>query len=706
MTTRLHTCTLCEAACGLAVEVEAGRVRSVRGDALDPFSRGHVCPKAAALPDVIEDPDRIREPLRRVGDRFEPVSWKVALDEIGGRLAAIRKRHGCNAVGVYLGNPSVHSLGAMIGLQLFGHALGTRAQFSATSLDQLPQMLAALEVLGHQLRLPIPDVDRTQFLLIIGANPLASNGSLMTAPGIRARLEALRARGGRLVVVDPRRTETADMADLHLPIRPGTDALLLLAMIQVLFAEGLVALGRLAAFTDGLETLREAASRFTPERVAPRTGIAAETIRTLARDFAASPSAVAYGRVGACTQEFGGLTAWLLLALDVVTGNLDREGGAMLTRPAADVTKLGRRGHFALWRSRVRGLPEFGGELPAATLAEELDTPGEGQVRGLMTFAGNPVLSSPNGARLERALAGLECFVAVDIYRNETTRYAHFILPTPVGLERDHYDLVFYLLSVRNAARYVRAAVPPPPGVRGELELLVDLALAIRKHGGGRPGLRGGLSLRLARLLGERRLLDRLLRAGPYRRSHGMSLATLVANPHGMDLGPLVPALPERLATPDRRLHLAPPLFVADLARLEATLAAPAPAGLVLIGRRELRSNNSWMHNSRRLVKGPARCVLMMSPEDARAHGVSEGDRVRVSSRVGSVVVPVEVTTEVAAGVVCLPHGYGHDRPGTALGVARDAAGASINDLTDEAQVDALSGTAVLSGVPVSVARA
>lgn len=704
MTTRLHTCTLCEAVCGLVLEVEGGRVRSVRGDTLDPFSRGHVCPKAAALPDIIEDPDRVREPLRRVGDRFEPVSWDAALGEIGARLGGIQRQHGRNAVGVYLGNPSVHSLSATMGLRLFGHALGTRAQFSATSLDQLPQMLASLEVLGHQLRIPVPDVDRTQLWLMVGANPLASNGSLMTAPGIKGRLEALRARGGRLVVVDPRRTETAAVADQHLAIRPGADALLLLALLQVLFAERRAALGRLAAFTDGVEALAAAAAPFTPERVARRTGLAADTIRALARDFAASPAAVAYGRVGACTQEFGGLTAWLLLALNVVTGNLDREGGAMLTRPAADVTQLGRRGHFALWRSRVRGLPEFGGELPAAALAEEIETPGSGQVRGLVTFAGNPVLSSPNGARLERALAGLECYVAVDIYRNETTRHAHFILPTPVGLERDHYDLVFYMLSVRNAARFVRAAVSPPPGVRGELALLTDLALAIRKGGGGRPGMGVGLQLRLARLFGERRLLDRMLRGGAYRRSHGMSLRRLGAHPHGMDLGPLVPALPERLATPDRRLHLAPPLFLADLPRLEASLEAAAD-GLVLVGRRELRSNNSWMHNSRRLVKGPRRCVLMMNPDDARARGVTAGEAVRVSSRVGSVVVPVEVTAEVPPGVVCLPHGYGHDRPGTLLAVARDAAGVSVNDLTDEARLDALTGTAALSGVPVSVAR-
>ncbi|HEX9605368.1 MAG TPA: molybdopterin-dependent oxidoreductase [Myxococcales bacterium] len=705
MAARLHTCMLCEAVCGLAVEMDGATVKSVRGDADDPFSRGHICPKAAAIADVQGDPDRIREPQRRESERWRAVSWDAALEEAGERLAAVQRKHGRSAVAFYVGNPSVHSYSAMLGVPFFSRALGTRTRFSATSVDQLPHMLAALEMFGHQLLLPVPDVDRTRFFLMLGANPRASNGSLMTAGGISRRLDELRERGGKLVVVDPRRTETAAEADQHLAIRPGTDALLLLAILHVLFEEGRADLRHLAPFTDGLASLREAAARFPPERVAERTGIPAGEIRELARAFAAAPSAVAYGRVGASTQEFGGLAAWLVIALNAVTGNLDREGGFLFTSPAADLVglsaRMGDHGHFAAWRSRVRGLPEFGGELPAATLAEEIDTPGDGRIRALVTFAGNPALSTPNGARLERALSGLEYMVSIDLYRNETTRHANLILPTSFGFERDHYDLVFYTLAVRNAARYVKPLMPVLKGVRGDFEVLLDLALRIRRHGGGRRGRALGAVLRTVRAIGERRLLDLLLRFGPHR----LSLRKLERHPHGIDLGPLRPQLPARLCTKDKRLQLAPPIFLRDLGRLEARLAQ-SPAELVLIGRRALRSNNSWMHNSLRLVKGPPGCVLLMHPEDAAERGLRPGARARVESRVGSVEVPVGVTADVARGVVSLPHGWGHTRQGAALGVASAHAGASLNDLTDEQAVDALSGNAAFSGVPVSVSRA
>ena len=704
MSTSLHTCMLCEAVCGLSVELDGATVRSVRGDAEDPFSHGHICPKAAAIPDVQGDPDRILEPQRRELKTWSPVSWEVALDEAGERLAEIQRKHGRSSVAVYLGNPSVHSYAALLALPLFGRAMGTRARFSATSIDQLPHMLAALEMFGHQLLLPVPDVDRTSYFLMLGANPLASNGSLMTAGGIGRRLEQLRARGGTLVVVDPRRTETAAIADRHLAIRPGTDALFLLALLHVVFAEDRVQLRHLGAFTDGLPKLREVALRFSPEKVAARTGLAAATIREVARAFLSAPAAVAYGRVGACTQEFGGLAAWLVVALNAVTGNLDREGGFMFTTPAADLVavanRTGDRGHFGRWRSRVRGLPEFGGELPAATLAEEIDTEGEGRIRALVTFAGNPVLSTPNGARLERALPRLDYMVSIDLYRNETTRHANLILPTSFGFERDHYDLAFYALAVRNAARYVKPLQPRPPGVRSDFEALLGLAAALRRHGGGRPGHLLSASLRLARTLGERRLLDLILRLGPHR----LSLRKLAKSPHGVDLGPLEPRLPERIATAGKRLRLAPELFLRDVERLEKTLARPGD-GLVVVGRRALRSNNSWMHNSLRLVKGPEGCVLLMHPDDAAPRGVAQGARVRVSSRIGSVEVPVGLTTDVARGVVSLPHGWGHGRDGAALGVAATHAGASLNDLTDDQAVDALSGNAAFSGVPVTVTK-
>ncbi len=691
---------LCEAVCGLVVEMEDGAVRGVRGDPDDPFSRGHVCPKAAAIADVQNDPDRIREPLRREGSTWKPVSWKSALEEAGERLARIQRKHGRNALGVYIGNPTAHSYSAILGVPVFSRAVGTRARFSATSVDQLPQMLAALQMFGHQLLLPVPDVDRTRFFLVLGANPLASNGSLMTAGGIGRRLDELRKRGGKLVVVDPRRTETAAIADQHLAIRPGTDALLLLSLLHVVFEERL---DRPLPAADGLAELRGAAARFPPARVAERTGIPADVIRTLARQFASAQTAVAYGRVGASTQEFGALTSWLTIALNAVTGNLDREGGFMFTTPAADMVgfaeRIGDRGHFGAWKSRVRGLPEFGGELPAATMAEEIETEGDGRIRGLVTFAGNPVLSTPNGARLDRALGKLDFMVSIDVYRNETTRHANLILPTCFGFERDHYDLILYVLAVRNTARYVKALVEPPAGVRPDFEVLLDLALSIRRHGGGRSDRVRDFILRAMRLLGERRVLDLLLRFGPHR----LSLRKLARHPHGLDLGPLRPELARRMA--GKRVQLAPPIFLADLSRVEASLDRAAD-GLVLIGRRALRSNNSWMHNSLRLVKGPAGCVLLIHPEDAAARGLRAGESARVTSRVGAVVVPIGVTDEISRGVVSLPHGWGHARDGAGLSVAADHAGVSLNDLTDEQSIDALCGNAAFSGVPVSVTKA
>jgi anaerobic selenocysteine-containing dehydrogenase len=707
---------LCEAVCGVTVEMDQEEIVSIRGDNDDPFSRGHVCPKVMGLKDVAVDPDRVRQPLRRTGESFTPVTWEAALDEATDRLADVQARHGRNALASYVGNPTVHSYSALLTMPLYGKALGTHARFSATSVDQLPQMLASLEMLGHQLLLPIPDIDRTSFFLVVGANPIVSNGSIMTAPDVAARLKALRGRGGKLVVVDPRFTETAKIADRHLFIKPGGDAFFLFALLHTIFAENLTRLITLGPLVRDVEEAQKLAARFSPERVAARTGIEPDMIRALAREFAAAPTAVCYGRVGLCTQEFGTVAAWLVNVLNIVTGNFDRPGGAMFPTPAVDLvniaTKLGERGHFGVWKSRVRGLPEFGGELPAATLAEEIDTPGEGQIRALVTFAGNPVLSTPNGARLERALGKLDFMVSIDLYRNETTRHANLILPTSFGLERDHYDLAFYALAVRNAARYAKPITKAPTGVREDWEVLTDLALGLHRKGGGRRDRGVVWGLKGLRSLGPRRLLDLFLRFGPYGKKpwsrHGLSLAELEAHPHGIDLGPLMPRLAAVIGTTDRKVALAPPRIVADVPRLEKALEAGVISNdeLLLIGRRNLRSNNSWMHNSARLVKGPEACTLLMNPADARARGVAQGDQVRVRSRVGEVRVPLTVSDEIAEGVVSLPHGWGHGRSGVSLEVARAHPGASINDLTDELFVDPLSGTASLSGVRVTVAPA
>ncbi len=707
-----RTCHLCEAMCGLVIETREGRIEKIRGDLNDPLSRGHICPKAVALQDLHHDPDWLRRPLRRRGNDFEEISWEAAIDEAATRLHRVQAAHGRSAVAMYQGNPVVHNHGALIFGQLFARTLGSHSNFSATSVDQLPQMLAGLLMYGHQLLMPVPDVDRTEHFLILGANPLASNGSLMTAPGIRKRLVDLRARGGRVILVDPRRTETAACADVHLAIRPETDALFLLALLHTLFEEGLTRPGRLAEFTDGIDTLARAVKEWSPEVVAETVGLSPETIRREAREFARAPSAVCYGRVGISTQSFGGLASWLMNALNVVTGNLDRAGGFMFTRPAIDVVALagraGQKGRFGKHRSRVRGAPDFGGEWPAAILGEEIETGGKGQIRALVTLGGNPVLSTPNGGRLERALHGLDFMVSIDPYVNETSRLATLILPPASPLTRDHYDLVFHIFAVRNTAKFSPPLFEKPAGERHEWEILFGLADGLARKRG-REGLAGRFARRVAGRLGPRGVVGQLLRFGPYGSGFnpfggGVSMKRLLQEVSGVDLGPLLPCLPGRLFTPGKRINLAPKALVDDLPRLAAWMNEMKPRGtLALIGRRELRSNNSWMHNAGRLMKGPDRCTLMIHPDDASARGIEEGQTVRIESRVGEVRVPVEITDAIRPGVVCLPHGFGHDREGVRLGVARTHPGASFNDLADDLRTDALCGTAAFSGTEVEV---
>jgi anaerobic selenocysteine-containing dehydrogenase len=708
--THFRTCHLCEAMCGVAIEVKDGVIAEIRGDHDDVFSRGHICPKAVALKDVHEDPDRLRRPLRRTGSTWQEIGWDEALDEAAQRLCAVQKAHGRNAVALYQGNPNVHNYGAALYGQLLARSLGSRSLYSATSVDQLPHMLASLLMFGHQFLFPVPDLDRTDHLLMLGANPLASNGSLMSAGGGKPRLDALRRRGGRLVVVDPRRTETAAIADLHVPIRPGTDAALLLAILHVLHAEKLTRPGRLAGFTDGLDALAELSRAWPPQRVAAATGVPADTIERLARELAAAPRAVCYGRVGVSTQEFGGLACWLIVAINLVTGNLDREGGAMFPLPAVDLAaltdRIGLRGHFDKGRSRVSGRPEFGGEWPAGVLAEEIETPGEGQVRALVCSAGNPVLSTPNGARLERSLAGLDFLLSIDIYLNETSRHAHLVLPPTFALEHDHYDLIFHALAVRDTAKYSEPLFDPGPDARHDWQILGGLARRIDQLKG-RYGWRSRLTHAALSHLGPSGLLGLLLRTGPHGAGlfgSGLTLGRLRKAPHGIDLGPLRPAFPRRIFTKDRRIDAAPARLLADVPRLEAALARH-DGSLQLIGRRDVRSNNSWMHNSERLVKGRDRCTLQMSPLDAAARALTPGDRVRVTSRVGTVEAGVEIADAMMPGVVCLPHGWGHGREGTRLRVANGRPGVSINDVTDDQRVDDLCGTAAFSATPVEVTR-
>jgi anaerobic selenocysteine-containing dehydrogenase len=705
--TRTHyrSCPLCEAGCGLTVTAEGDRVVNIAGDAQDPFSRGYLCPKGVALADLHHDPDRLRHPMIRTGTSWREAGWDEAFDLVVSRLGEVQRQHGREAVGLVRGNPSVHNLGALLFSPLLSRAFGSENKYSATSLDQLPHMLAAYQMFGNQLLMPVPDVDRTDLMIIIGGNPLASNGSIMTAPDIRGRMRAVQQRGGKIVVIDPRRTETAARADRHLFIRPGSDAVLLLAIVHVLFAEAHVQLGRLAEHVIGLDELRTATAPWSPERAETITGIAAEQIRTLARELAQTRRAVLYGRLGVCAQEFGGLAGWLCYALNALTGHLDEEGGLMFTTPAVDVLpladRLGLRSSFGNQHSQVAGYPEFGGEWPLATLAAEIETAGQGQLRALLTLAANPVLSVPNGRRLERALASLDFMVAIDPSLNETSRLAHVILPPVSALERSHYDLALNAFAVRNVAKYSPALFERGPDQRHDWEICLELWA--RADGGGVARRLGKAAL--ARL-GPEGLLDVLLRTGPYglrRGRNGLSLQKLRDAPHGLDLGALQSRLPQRLRTDDHKIHLAPALYLADLPRLHARVVATPVESLLLIGRRQLRSNNSWMHNSERLVKGPERCTVMMHPEDARARGLNTGSRAIVRSRIGAIELPVEITADIMPGVVSVPHGWGHHREGTRQQVASVRPGVSLNDITDETAIDALSGTSALTGLPVEI---
>ncbi|MEZ0542895.1 molybdopterin-dependent oxidoreductase [Fibrella arboris] len=698
--THYRACNLCEAICGLTITHRGGEIISIAGDPADPFSRGHICPKAVALKDVYEDPDRLRRPIKRVGDHWQEIGWEQAFDEVADRLRQVRDVHGPNAIGVYAGNPTVHNSGSFLSMPGFIRALGTHTMFSASSVDQFPHHFAAWQLFGHPLLMPVPDIDHTDFWLIMGGNPIASNGSIMTSPDVATRLRAIQQRGGKVVVIDPRRTETAQRADEHLFIRPGTDVFLLLAMTQVVITENLVRLGHLANHIDNLAALRDAVAAYTPERVTALTGIEPGTLRRLARTFAQTPRAVLYGRVGVSTQEFGGLCLWLINVLNLLTGHLDTAGGMMFTSPAVDglAAKPGvprppytKHNRFT---SRVSSRAEFMGELPVACLAEEIDTPGEGQLRALVTSCGNPVLSTPNGRRLDNALASLEVMVAVDIYLNETTRHADYILPPLTGVETANYDLTFHVLAIRNTTRYSEPMVPKPAGTMYDWEIFENLRLRLSNVPNAEWTLKD-----------PNKTIDLGLRTGPYG-STGLSLTYLQDHPHGVDLGPLRSQLPGRLQTPNGRIDCAPPMFLADLERTQQALdayAPPADGQLLLISRRHLRDNNSWMHNARVLVKGRDRCTLLLHPDDADRLGIATGQRVQVRSRVGTIELPADVTPAIMPGVVCMPHGYGHNRPGTRLDIARQHAGASINDLTDDAFADTLTGNAALSGVPVWV---
>ncbi len=737
MMTVHRVCPFCEATCGLELEVENGRVTKVRGDKRDPFSRGFVCPKAVGVKELHHDPDRLRRPVKRTAVGWEEISWQEALDLVGEKLLAVRKSHGNDGIGLYSGNPVVHDLGAVTYRPVLLQALATKSLFNSSAIDTLPKIVSTGLMFGRHfpMAVPVPDIDRTSHLLVIGANPMISHGSLMTMPDAPARLRGVMERGGKLVVIDPRRTETAKIASEHHFIRPGGDASFLLALVHVLFEEDLVTLGAAESLVESLDVVRTLAKAFAPEAVASHCGIAAPEIRRIAREFAAAESAACYGRLGTCVQEFGTLASWGIDLVNVLTGNLDRAGGVMFTNPAAPVGAVLPKGtfHMGRWRSRVSGQPEVDGLIPSSTMAEEILTPGAGQVRAMILLMTNPLRSAANSAELERAFASLDFLVAIDFYINETTRHAHVILPAPAAAEQAGYEIGLYNLSVRNVAKWSQPIAELPEGAPETWQIFSEIGarmlgishlprqavddIVFSRYAEGAvstttdwPGLTvDEICAKVEGGIGPARMIDMLLRVGPYgdgfaRRPEGLTLAKLKAAEHGLDLGPLQPRLRDVLNTAHGRIELAPELMVKDLERLAARMAERGDS-LLLIGRRDMRGSNSFMHNLPALVKGKNRCTLHVSPADAALAGLETGASARITSRVGTLVAPVEVTDDLMPGVVSLPHGWGHDAPDSRLSVARAHPGVNTNVLTDNQAYDVASGTAVLFGTPVTLER-
>ena len=702
--TRTHhrVCHLCEAMCGLVIQTKGDKVTDVRGDKDDPLSRGHVCPKAVALQDIHEDPDRLRKPMRRIrtapGEyKHVEIEWSEALDLAADTLASTIKKQGVDAIGAYFGNPSVHNYGMLTHQRnLFRH-IRTRNRYSATSVDQLPHHLVSLWCFGHMLLHPIPDVDRTHYFLMLGANPLASNGSIWTVPDVCQRLKDLKSRGGKLVVIDPRRTETAELASEHLFIRPGSDAALLLAMIHVLFRDDLVAPGPLGDFTDGLDEVAAAVSELSPDWAAPLTGIEADDIVRIAHELAEAEAGICYGRMGVSTQAYGALCQWAIQVINVATGHLDKPGGSLFTRPAMDQVVNTNPGGFGRFASRGRGLPEFNYELPAATMVDEIRTEGEGQIRLMFTGAGNPVLSTPNGRALDEALEEVDFMISVDPALNETTRHADVILPPTSPLEHDHYDIAFHNLAIRNTARYSPAVFDKPEGAMHDWEIFSELGARVAAR----------FNLEPMPTYPPDRMVDAALKSGPYgeHTDWQLSIDKLKAHPSGIDLGPLEPSCPERLQTPNQRIQLAILEVLADIERFVKDTDV-AGDHYRLIGRRHVRDNNSWMHNHHRLMKGKPRCQLLMHPDDVAKEGWQSGMVVTIESRVGAIDAELAASDEMMPGVVSLPHGYGHGLAGTRGEVASRHAGVSCNDITDEHFVDQLSGNAAVNGVSVRLSAA
>ena len=717
--------------CGLEIEVDEGRITGIRGNPDDTWSRGHLCPKGASLGAIHEDPDRIRNPMIKIDGQWQEVSWDAAFRRCTELLAPVIAEHGIGAVTCYVGNPLAHSfsLGRYTGV-LLGMS-GIPVSYSPGTVDQWPKNLSSHLMFGNWWGFPVPDIERTDLLVVMGANPAASQGSLLAAPDVMGIL----GRIGTVIVIDPVRTATAAKADEWLPITPGTDAALLLAVVHTLFEESLATVGRLGEHIAGVETLREVTRDWSPERVAAVTGISAQRIRGLARQLAGTEKAVVYGRIGLCNQEFGSLASWLVDVVNILTGHLDTPGGAMFPRPAAwTVTSQPQPGlegglpEFGRWHSRVRGAKEVLGQVPVSCLVEEIATPGAGQIKALITVAGNPVLSTPGGHRLDEVLPQLDAMIAVDLWLNETTRHADVILPGPSPLETAHHDDLILAFAINSIANYSAPVFFPDDHDRPEeWEILIrltglcagtaaeDVDVAAIDDGFFdylcfTQGLDGAMIRSHYSHGGPERILDLTLRTGPFGDRYGeipdgLTLAKLKEQPNGINFGPMIPQIPGNLGTTDKKIRLAPQYLLDDLPRLAERLDRE-PEDLVLVSRRHLRSNNSWLHNVSALMKGRDRCTLLMHPDDAAKRGVKAGDTVSVVSVAGQIEVPVELTESIMPGVVSMPHGWGHGKSGTRMTVANGSPGVNTNILSPPTFLDEPSGNGALNGIPVTVAPA
>lgn len=712
-----RVCNYCEAMCGVKITYDPDaptddKKIAVKPDKDDPFSQGSMCPKAAALGALYFDPDKLKLPVKKTGDQWQQISWQEAYDTIEKKIKSIRRTYGENSIASYMGNPIVHNFGMMVFIKTLLRAIGSKNIFSATSMDQLPHHFAAHYMFGHEFRLPVPDINRTDFMIIMGANPLASNGSIMSSAGVKRRLNDIKERGGKFIVIDPRKTETAKIASQHHFIKPGTDIYFLLAFVHIIFRDKKVRLGRLKKHLAGFDKIEPLVKEFTAEKVSSVTGIEQQQIEALAAEFLAQDKAVLYGRMGLSTQLHGGLCHWLINTINVLSGNFDTPGGMMFPTPAIELARHKQRPAFGRWKSRVRGMNEFSGELPVVTMADELLTEGDGQVKAFVTICGNPVLSSPGGDRLDKALENIEFMFSIDNYINETTRHADLILPTPSGLEIEHYDLIFNAISVTNNVKFSQALFSVDENRPYDWQILKELSRRISSR---------GLSL-VDRILTPRRLLNWGLMLGPYgklsspkRWLNGLTLQKLIDSKHGINLGPLQSAVPHRLNTLDKKIHLNPDVFIQRLnevkqrewLQLQTSAQEKKTAGkFSLIGRRNVNTNNSWMHQVKKLSRSKqVRCTIMINSGDAENLQIVHNELVKVTSRVGEIILPAEITDTMMPGVISIPHGFGHNKKGTRVSIAQSKPGVSINDITDPMRVDKLTGNAAFSGLEVIVEK-